>query len=37
MRFRFSLPDPSPLAKYAVPIILYLIAILLALYDWGML
>ena len=37
MRLRFPLPDPSPLAEYAVPIILYLIAISLALYDWGML
>ena len=37
MRFRFSLPDPTPLAKYSVPIILYLIAIFLALYDLGML
>ena len=37
MRLRFPLPDPAPLAEYAVPIILYPIAIFLALYDSGML
>ena len=37
MRLRFPLPDPLPLAEYSVPIILYLIAIFLALYDLGML
>ena len=37
MRLRFSLPDPAPLAEYLVPIILYLIAISLALYDLGIL
>ena len=37
MRFAFALPDPPPPAEYAVPVILYLIAIFLALYDLGFL